>query len=138
MGYIGNLVILGIYMMLEIKFDEQIRASLKWKAEEEATKLMHSFWQTAGRFVVIIAIIWNGDNEPNHMIALAALVMYIIFYSVTFDTIFAAGVLKENPWFLGTTSIPDKLVPVKFHLAVWILKLIALAASILWVLKLSQ
>lgn len=134
MEYLGNLVIIGIYFMVELKFDEQIRAEL-WRTEcaSAGTKLMHSFWQNAGRAVLIIAIVWN-QPQPNELIVYASALMYVLFYWVGFDSVFAVGVLKQKPWFLGTTSKIDKLFPKWTHLPVWVLKLAAFAASVWWVM----
>lgn len=127
MEYLGNLIIIGIYVLLEVKFDEQIRATLfPFKAQREATKLMHSFWQNAGRLILIIAIIWNQPMEKD-IIALHTFLLYTLFYWVLFDSVFAKGVLKQNPWYLGTTSRIDKLFPKWSHFMVWNLKILGLA-----------
>lgn len=138
MDYLGNLVVIGIFLMLEMKFDEQIRALLMRNeaTRQIATSLMHSFWQNAGRGMIIIAIIWNQPMD-NQIIALATFFMYSSFYYVGFDSVFAAGVLKQKPWFLGTTSWPDKIFPKWSHVPVWILKWILFGLSIWWVIEVA-
>ena len=139
MEYLGNLVIIGIFMMLEVKFYEQIRVEVRAIDSREgtvATKLMHSIWQNLGRGLVILAIIWNQPMD-NQIIALATFCMYTLFYYVGFDTVFAAGVLKQKPWYLGTTSIPDKWFPKWSHIPVWILKWVLFGLSIWWVLNVA-
>lgn len=139
MQYLGNLVIIGIYFMLELKFDEQIRAELggldAWRIKV-GTKLMHSIWQFLGRFILIVAIVWNQPMDTE-IIALATFLMYSLFYWVGFDTVFAPGVLKQKPWYLGKTSRPDKWFPKWSHFYVWILKWAAFAGSVYWVLQIG-
>ncbi len=124
MEYLGNLVIIGIYVLLEVKFDEQIKSSLI--DNKTANKLMHSFWQNAGRLVLICAIIWNQPMEKD-IIALHTFLLYTLFYWLLFDSIFAKGVLKQAPWYLGETSKIDKFFPKWLHFIVWNLKILALA-----------
>lgn len=139
MEYLGNLIIIGIYLMLEVKFDEQIRAELgtidSYKIRL-GNKLIHSIWQNLGRGVLICGIIWNQPMETE-LIALATFLMYALFYWVVFDSVFAIGVLKKKPWFLGTTSRIDRVFPKWVHLPVWVLKWAAFGASVWWVLKLA-
>jgi len=134
MEYIQNLVLIGIYFMLELKFDEDIRYKVRDSAV--ATSLMHSFWQNAGRAMMIFGILWNQQN-PTQLIALATLTMYVLWYWWAFDSLFAVGVLNKKPWFLGTTSWPDKIFPKWSHFYVWAIKFLAFVASIIWVYKIS-
>ena len=133
MEYLGNLVIIGIAVMLEVKFDEQIRANVSvWTS----SKLMHSIWQNLGRVILVMAIVWNQPNDPQ-IIAVATGLMYGLFYWVMFDTVFAKGVMNQKVWYLGTSSAPDKWFPKWSHPYVWGLKLVAFGGSVWWVLMIG-
>jgi len=133
MDYLGNLIIIGIYVMLEVKFDEQIGAELNGLPKTKV-RLQHSVWQNAGRGLVILAIIWNQPMN-NQIIALSTFCMYTTWYWALFDSVFARGVLKKPPWFLGSTSRIDRFFPMWSHIPIWVAKWLAFGASVYWVLK---
>jgi len=123
MEYLANLVLIGIYIMLEIKFDEQIISNTQAIVSRI---LVHSFWQNTARLVFICGIIWN-QPMPQNIIALHTFLLYTMFYWFVFDSIFASGVLNQKPWYLGTTSKIDRFFPKWSHFIVWNLKLVSLA-----------
>ena len=139
MEYLGNLILVGVYFMIESKYDEQIRAECgTWSAEaiKRGNNLMHSIWQNLGRFVFICAIIWSQPMNTQ-IIALATFLMYSFFYWAGFDTVFAIGVLKQKPWYLGDTSRIDRWFPKWTHLWIWLLKWAAFGVCVWWVLEIA-
>lgn len=133
MEYLQYLVLIGIYMMCELKFDEEARAMISNK--DVGTKVIHSKWQLFMRGIFICGILWA--TEPEYHEALPVFLTYTLFYWLFFDSIYAMAVLKQKPWYLGTTSDIDSKFPKWSHVPVWALKIVGLGASIYWVINLT-